>query len=319
MNIMFDFLKRKFSKFSKKLEPEVKPKVALATKIKKTVIGKAVLSENELNSFLHEFEIALIEADVAAPVAEKICNELKEKFQQTEFKRSDNVKTKLESIFKETISGILDKNKGFDLVERVKNGEKPFKILFLGPNGVGKTATIAKIAQLLHENGMKSVFAASDTFRAASIEQLEEHGKALNVRVIKHKYGADPAAVAFDAVQHAKSQNLDAALIDTAGRQETNINLIEQMGKINRVIKPDLKIFIGEALVGNAILEQMQVYKDGIGLDGIILTKLDLDVKGGAVFSAIYSEVPVLYFCTGQEYKDLIPFSKNFLLEKLFS
>ena len=315
---MFDFLKKRFSKFSKSLEPEVKPKVTLATKIKKTVVGKAVLLDTELSSFLHEFEIALIEADVAAPVAEKICQELKEKFQKAEFKRSDDIKKKLEEIFKETISDILDKNKGFDLVEKMKGVKKPYKILFLGPNGVGKTSAIAKLAKLLQKNSMKSVFAAADTFRAASIEQLEEHGKALNVRVIKHKYGADPAAVAFDAVQHAKAQHIDAVFIDTAGRQETNINLVEQMKKIERVIKPDLKIFVGEALVGNAIIEQMQAYKDSIGLDGIILTKLDLDVKGGAVFSAIYSEVPVLYFSTGQSYDNLVLFNKEFLLDKLF-
>lgn len=308
---MFGFLRKKISAFSKSLEP----KIRLRTKIKKTVIGKAALSDEELNTFLSKFELSLMEADVALEVAEKICSGLRERLRETSFSRGEDIAKKLNLIFRETLAGMLDENKSFDLLSRIK--QKPAKVLFLGPNGAGKTTAIAKICFLLQQNGLTSIFAASDTFRAASIEQLEEHGRRLSVKVIKHDYGADPTAVAYDAVAYAKAHAIDAVLIDTAGRQETNINLVEQLKKINRVIQPDLKIFVGEAVVGNVILEQIKPYRE-IGLDGVILTKLDLDVKGGAMLSLISTGVPVLYFGTGQNYSDLIRFEKNYLLEKLF-
>ena len=212
----------------------------------------------------------------------------------------------------------LLKSKPFDLVARVKT-KKPFVILFIGPNGSGKTTTLAKISHYLKKSGLKSVISASDTFRAAAIHQVVEHGEKLGVRVIKHDYGADPSAVAFDAIEHAKANEIDVVLVDTAGRQETNYNLVREMEKINRVVKPDLKIFVGEAIAGHALIEQVKKMGEAVnGLDGIILTKLDCDAKGGASLSVAHeAKVPVLFICTGQKYEHFQLFDCEWFVERM--
>ncbi len=198
-----------------------------------------------------------------------------------------------------------EKNTAINLEETLKKTEKPCKILFLGPNGAGKTTTIAKVAKKLHEKGYSSIFAAADTFRAASIEQLREHAKELGINTIEQDYGADPAAVAFDAIKSAKANNVDCVFIDTAGRQETNKNLIHQLKKIVKVTEPDLKIYVDEATVGNTILSRARKFKQEVGIDAAILTKMDLDVKGGSTLSLIEEGIPVAFYGTGQEYQDL--------------
>ncbi len=206
-----------------------------------------------------------------------------------------------------------------DMVKsKLQNGMKPVSIMFLGPNGTGKTTTMAKIAHLLKKNGISSVFSASDTFRAAAIEQISIHGEKLGTEVIKGEYGADPASIAFDAIAHAKSKGIACVLIDTAGRQETNKSLVEELKKIARVNKPDLVLFVGESIAGNALLEQVKEFNEAIKIDGIILTKLDCDAKGGNTLS-ILSEttIPVLFFGIGENYKDLIPFDANFIVSNI--
>lgn len=271
---------------------------------KKTI--SSWLFRKNLDDILWELELALLEGDVAKPVAEKICQDLKESNEKD-----------LRVALRKSLLKILSVP-SFDLVEKAKNADKPFKILFLGPNGAGKTLTLAKIAYLFKQNGMTSIFAASDTFRAASIEQLEEHGRRLGVKVIKHSYGADPAAVAFDAVKSAKARGIDCVLIDTAGRQETNRNLIEELKKINRVVQPDLRIYVDEALAGNVLPERALAFKEAVGLDGVILTKMDADVKGGGAISISYvTGVPVLYLGTGQNYEDLKKFDPDEVVSKI--
>ncbi|MFH1285628.1 MAG: AAA family ATPase, partial [Candidatus Micrarchaeota archaeon] len=226
--------------------------------------------------------------------------------------RSGGVKEAVREVVKEALKDAMEGSGGkthVDILERVRELPKPVKILFVGPNGAGKTTTMAKIASMLEKEKMKSCFSASDTFRAAAIEQAKVHGSKLGVKVIAHAYGADPTAVAFDAVAHAKAEKLDAVLIDTAGRQETNKNLIEQLKKMNRVISPDLKLFIGESIAGNALVEQVKAVNEAVGLDGVILTKLDCDSKGGSVISvAKASGVPVIYLGVGQGYGELEKF-----------
>ncbi len=162
------------------------------------------------------------------------------------------------------------------------------------------------------------VIAASDTFRAGSQEQLEKHAENVGVRVIKHGYGADPAAVAFDAIKHAKAKDIDVVLIDTAGRAETNKNLMEQMKKIKRVTTPDLTVFVGDALAGNAAVEQAEKFGQ-VGIDASILTKIDADVQGGAALSISYiTGEPIIYLGNGQEYTDIQLFEEEWLLQKLF-
>ena len=185
-------------------------------------------------------------------------------------------------------------------------------------NGSGKTTTIAKIAKLLQENRLKVVIAASDTFRAAAIHQLQEHADRLGVKLIKHDYGSDPAAVAFDAIKYAEAHGIDVVLIDTAGRLHSNVNLMAEMEKVARVAKPDLKIFVGESITGNDCVEQARSFNNAIGIDGIILAKADVDEKGGAAISVSYvTKKPILYLGTGQEYDDLEPFSAEAVVDSL--
>ena len=201
---------------------------------------------------------------------------------------------------------------------RVSEGSKPVKILFLGPNGTGKTTTIAKLAYGFKNAGISSVLSASDTFRAAAIEQLEHHANKIGVPVIRSSYGADPASVAFDAIAYAKAHGIDAVLIDSAGRQETNKSLIEEMKKMVRVAKPDLIIFVGESTAGNMISEQIKEFSKFMAIDGIILTKLDCDAKGGGALSIAHTTGrPVLFFGTGEGYDALIPYDPNFVIDAI--
>ena len=174
------------------------------------------------------------------------------------------------------------------------------------------------MADYLKRNKITSVLAAGDTFRAASIEQLKKHGEKLGVRVVAHDYGSDPAAVGFDAVAYAKKHNIDVVLIDTAGRMHTAKNLLKEMEKIVRVCKPDIKLFIGESITGNDAVEQVKSFDWAIGIDGMILSKADIDEKGGTALSLGYAtKKPILFLGTGQEYKNLEPFKKEIFIEKL--
>jgi fused signal recognition particle receptor len=188
----------------------------------------------------------------------------------------------------------------------------------MGINGTGKTTTIAKTAYFLLKKGYTVVLACSDTFRAGAIEQLEEHAKKVGVKVIKHKYGSDPAAAAFDAVNYARSKGINVVLIDTAGRMQTNRNLLDEMKKIARVAQPDLKILVVDALTANDAVEQSKVFNEAVGVDAVILTKLDADARGGAALSIAYTiKKPILFLGVGQKYEDLTIFNASFILDKL--
>jgi fused signal recognition particle receptor len=205
-----------------------------------------------------------------------------------------------------------------EIIKRSKAKGESFSVMFVGINGTGKTTTIAKITKLLQKNGYSVVLASGDTYRAGAIEQLEEHGRRLGVRVIKHKYGSDAAAVGYDAVQHAKAQNIDVVLIDTAGRMQTNRNLMDELSKMKRVVKPDMTIMILDSLIGNDATEQAMTFNERIGFDAAILTKVDADAKGGSSLSVSYlTGKPVIYVGVGQGYEDLQPFNASWMAEKL--
>jgi len=301
---MFEKLKKAFSKITETLTTRK-------------------LSPKELEDLSFEVILTLSNCDVALPVAEFIAEELKKRLSEEKIGFFEDKRKIVERYLKEILVEVLKTEKNIDLLKIAKEKRergKPFIILFLGPNGHGKTTTIAKIANLFLKNGFSVVLAAADTFRAGAIEQLEIHGKKLGVKVIKHRYGADPAAVAYDAVQHAKSKRIDVVLIDTAGRLQTDKDLMEEMKKIARVVKPDLKIFVGDALTGNDALDQAKKFNQAVGIDASILTKADADVKGGAIVSIIFAtKKPVIFIGTGQKYEDLQPFSAEWLLEKIFS
>jgi len=296
---------------------EIKAKISAKGKLKGLLTGSVTIEEKDLKSFLEELELALLEADVEQNTAEKISKEIK-----SELVGKKIAKKQLDEFLKKEIKEVLQKvmqAEKINVLEKIaEKKEKPFVILFLGPNGAGKTTSIGKLTNFFQKKGKTVLWAASDTFRAASIEQLEKHAEKLKVRVVKHQYGADPAAVAFDAIAAAKAKGTDVVMIDSAGRQETNKNLMEELKKIVRVAKPDLKIFVGEALSGQALVQQATEFDKNLGLDGFILTKIDTDAKGGTTISLIYNlKKPVLFVGTGQEYKDLMEFKPEFIIERV--
>ncbi len=304
-----------------KEEKKKTPDVTLTTKIKGVFLGKVKISEKDAGPFLEELRFALLQTDVNYDVADKLVSKLRENLVGKEIGSRDIPKG-IKGEIRNAILEVLGKNTGSDIlnlaVSKKEKKEGPFKILFLGPNGAGKTTTIAKVAYMLNKNGIRCVISASDTFRAAAIEQAAIHAKKIGVDVVKGTYGADPASIAFDAIAYAKAHGLDAVLIDSAGRQETNKSLIEELKKMVRVNKPDLCIFIGEGIAGNALLDQVKQFNEATKLDGVILTKLDVDAKGGNTLSILSeTQVPVLYFGTGEKYSDLMRYSPQFVADNI--
>ena len=279
------------------------------------VITTKRISEDKFDRLFEELEIALLENNVAVEVIDKIRVDLKANMVNKPI-QGKSIEEAVTSSLKESIEQLFDAEK-LDLMELVKS-KKPYTIMFAGINGSGKTTTIAKIASRLQKNGLKCVVAASDTFRAAAIQQMQEHTDRLGIKLIKHDYGADPAAVAFDAKKYAEAKNVDVVLIDTAGRQHSNANLIDELKKIARVAKPDFKIFVGESIAGNDCVNQASKFNEAIGIDGIVLAKADVDEKGGAAISVSYvTRKPIIYLGTGQEYEDLTEFNPRMVVDSL--
>ncbi len=301
---------------SKKLETKEEEKKGFFETIKEKIITTKI-NEEQFEKLFWEMELALMENNVAVEVIEKIKNDLKQNLVDTPIKRT-KVEETVSSALKNSIEELFQ-NSNVNLLDGIKNKkEKPYVITFFGINGSGKTTSIAKLANMLKEEKLSCVMAASDTFRAASIEQLQHHADKIGIKIIKHDYGSDPAAVAFDAIKHAKAKNIDVVLIDTAGRMHSNVNLIDEMKKIIRVAKPDLKIFVGESITGNDCVEQAKTFNEAVGIDGIILAKADIDEKGGAAVSVSYvTKKPILYLGTGQKYGDLEKFDAEVVIKNL--
>lgn len=307
--------------FFKRMLPEKKSDSSKSTeagilgKVKET-FTKIQLSDEKFEEIFWELELILLENNVAVEVIEKIKHDLREELTTGKVTRrgveqliSGSLKKSIDELFMEP----------YDLVEKIESANKrPFVIAFIGVNGSGKTTTLAKIANLFQQNELSVVMAASDTFRAAAIDQLKTHADKLGVKLISQGYGADPAAVAFDAIEHAKARDIDVVMIDTAGRLHSNTNLMAELEKVVRVAKPDLKIFIGESITGNDCVEQAQQFDKLVGIDAIILSKADVDEKGGAAISISYvTGKPILYLGTGQAYGDLEPFDAERIISTL--
>ncbi len=278
----------------------------------KGLVSKVTTTElkpENINPILSDFKMSLAENDVAFPVADKICDSLEKRLTGVQVKRLEDRKKIVEDNLRAVLLEVMQTKNSVDLLKLISEKRKktePFALLFVGINGTGKTTTIAKVAQFLRDKGFSVVLAAADTYRAGSIEQLEEHGRRLGMRVIKHTYGADPAAVAFDAISHAKAHGVNVVLIDTAGRMQTNQNLMNELIKVKRVVKPDLTIFTVDSLIGNDAVMQAEEFNRAIGIDATILTKVDADVKGGSSLSVTYvTQKPILFIGVGQTYKDL--------------
>ncbi len=279
------------------------------------------ISPGDVEDVLFELELSLLEGDVALEVAEKIIKSVETDLVGRKIRRRSDVAKYTQEALKNAISDILmveGPDVKFLAQEAQKSGE-PLKIMFVGINGTGKTTTISKLSDYFVSQGYTPVIAASDTFRAGAIEQITHHAEKLKVKIIKHQKGADPAAVAYDAVEHARAQKKELVFIDTAGRMQTNTNLMDEMKKIQRVVNPDLVIFVGDALTGNDVVEQATKFNEAVGLDGIILTKADADAKGGAALSIGYVvQKPILFLGVGQGYKDIVEFRPEWMVEQIF-
>jgi len=306
----------KAEQLTEQTTPIIPEKKSFFAKIKEKITSKKLDGEQFENLFW-DLEIALLENNVAFEVIEKIKDDLKINLVDQPIKRNHIEETILNSL-KTSLEEVLQ-IPTFDILKAIKNSSQPYIICFFGINGSGKTTSIAKFAYLLRKNNFSVVLAAADTFRAAAIDQLEEHANNLTIKMVKHDYGSDSAAVAFDAVKYAKAHNIDVVLIDTAGRMHSNANLMDELKKIVKVVNPNLNIFVGESVTGNDCIEQAQRYDIQIGIQGIILTKADVDDKGGTPISISYvTKKPILYLGTGQSYDDLKPFDKNQILQKIF-
>ncbi len=297
-------------------------KLSLSTKVKKVFSSAIRLNEREIDDFLEQIRISLLQSDVSFDVTETIVADMKSRLAEADID-SKNMAAGLLRVVKGALADVLARSKqGVDIysyvAERIRSNSLPVKMLFIGSNGTGKTTTIGKIAYRLKAGGVSCVMSASDTFRAAAIEQTEYHANRIGVPVIKSRYGADPASIAFDAIAYAKAHGIAVVLMDSAGRQETNKNLINEMQKIVRVAQPDITIFVGESTAGSVIAEQIRELSKFVKIDGIILTKLDCDARGGnAISISNATGIPILFFGVGEAYDALIPYSPEFVINSV--
>jgi fused signal recognition particle receptor len=301
---MFDKLKRAFSRAAKG-------------------IAQKELTEGVLDDILLDLQIALLESDVAQEVVDELSVKLKKELLGLKLEKEQEAAYIVQLKMQTALAEIFARTDRFDLIERIKMKKEsrggPFVVVFLGINGTGKTTTVAKIANLLRRAGFSVVVAAGDTHRAGAIEQLEQHANRLSLKIVKQRYGADPSSVGRDAYDHAKKNHIDIVLLDTAGRMQTSKNLMDEMGKIVRVVKPDVKLFIGDALAGNDTINQAREFFQYTNFDGAVLTKVDADAKGGSAISIAHiTSRPIVYIGVGQGYDDIIPFDSNKFISLLF-
>ena len=301
---MFDKLKKAFSRAAKS-------------------VAQKELTEKVLDDVLLDLQIALLESDVAQEVVDELSEKLKKELLGLKLEKEQEATEIVQSKLRTAVAEIFARTIRFDLIEKIKMKKEakggPFVVVFLGINGTGKTTTVAKIANLLRKAGFSVVVAAGDTHRAGAIEQLEQHTNRLFLKIVKQRYGADPSSVGRDAYDHAKKNHIDIVLMDTAGRMQTSKNLMDEMGKIVRVVKPDVKLFIGDALAGNDTINQAREFFHYTNFDGAILTKVDADAKGGSAISIAHiTSRPIVYIGIGQAYDDIIPFDSNKFIASLF-
>jgi len=308
---MFRKIREIFSKAIDKISEKME-------KISEERFGKEI-SQEDISKLSDELIIDLVEADVAYEVAENIIKDLEKKIVGSKIGLFEDKKRFIKDKFREILIEYLKKGEwNKDLVEMIKSSAKPYKILFMGVNGVGKTTTIAKVAKYLRDRGLKVLVVAADTFRAGAQEQLEIHCKKLSIPIFRGRYGYDPAALVFDSIKYAQKNSFDVILIDSAGRQHTDIDLMNEIKKISRVSSPDLKILVLDALTGNDAVNQAIEFDKHIGVDGVILTKLDADASGGSALSIITTiNKPIIFVGVGQKYDDLISYKADLIIEKI--
>jgi len=298
---MFDFFKKKINEVFKKVE-----KAVTETK----------LGQNDFDKIFWELELTLLQSNVSAEVTDKVKASLESELIGKSVKR--DFKKVISAALMKAFDEVLIESKEADFLKKVKS-KKPFIIMIVGVNGSGKTTTISKLAYYFKKKGLSIVLAAGDTFRAASIEQLKHHAEKLGVDIVANDYDTDSASVAFDAIRHAEKKSNDVVIIDTAGRLHSNKNLMDELKKVKRVNNPDMTIFVADAITGNDVVEQARVFNEEISIDSVILTKTDVDNKGGAILSVGYTiKKPIIFLGSGQEYENLKHFKKEEIIKKLF-
>ncbi len=331
---MFEGLREKLQKITTGFEQSIAtasaesgPAVPVPEKKDPSLLGRVkvlvtdrefVISEKDIEEPLFELEMVLLENDVALPVAEEIIDHIRTDLTGTRRKIGERIDTIVLSALRSALLDVL--GEGFDLVSYITAHERPVKILFTGVNGTGKTTTVAKIGAYLKKKGFSVVIGAGDTFRAGAIEQIDVHASRLGIRIIQHQQGADPSAVLFDAVQHAEAHHIDVVLADTAGRFHNRVNLMNQLEKIRRIMKPDLIVYVDEAVAGNDAVVRAFEFERSVGADAVVLTKADMDPRGGAAISIAHTiGKPLMFLGTGQGYDDIVPFSPAGMVDELLA
>jgi len=321
---LFDFLKKKpdvqeqeeIMALDKGLE---KTKTGLINKMSRAVLGKSKVDEEVLD----ELEEVLLSSDVGVSTTLKIIERIERRIERDRYVSTEE----LDQVLREEVAGLLEENQSTDLENAfAEPKQKPYVILVVGVNGVGKTTTIGKLASQFHQNGLKVVLGAADTFRAAAVDQLKLWGERVGIPVIDHGMNTDPAAVAFDTVKQAVEMNADIVIIDTAGRLHTKVNLMTELSKIKRVIQkfipeaPHEVMLVLDGSTGQNAFIQAQEFTKVTEVTSLAITKLDGTAKGGVVIGiSDQFKIPVKYIGVGERISDLQVFNKTAFVESIFA
>lgn len=301
--------------------------------ILKGIVGEKYLDKETIQPFLEKFETHLISKNVASTIASELTKAVSEKLEGTKCGTFASVKNIVSQTLREHIGRILTPHRSLDVIrdiQQAKAAGHPYVISFVGVNGVGKSTTLAKVAYLFKSHGFKVMITACDTFRSGAIDQLDEHAKKLDIELFQRGGSRrDPVPVARESIQYAKERDFDVVLIDTAGRMQNSEGLMRQIARLINEVRPDLTLFVAEALVGNNGSDQIQSFDstlkrygggpDAKGIDGIVLTKFDtIDDKVGAALTLVYETGhPIIYLGVGQTYRDLRRMNPEFVVNTL--
>ncbi|QDX40259.1 signal recognition particle-docking protein FtsY [Salarchaeum sp. JOR-1] len=298
-------------------EEDESSSAGLASRAKSFARGRVVIDEEDLEEPLRELELALLSSDVEMSVVDEIVETIRDDLVGEERKFTESTGSIVEDALEDALLSVISVGQ-FDFLERIERAEKPVVIIFTGVNGVGKTTSIAKLSEYLADHGLSSVLANGDTYRAGANEQIREHARNLNRKLIAHEQGGDPAAVIYDAVEYAEANDVDVVLGDTAGRLHTSDDLMSQLEKIERVVDPDMTVFVDEAVAGQDAVNRAREFDRAAEIDGAILTKADADSQGGAAISVSHvTGKPILFLGTGQGYDDIERFDPEELVADL--
>ena len=290
---------------------------SLTEKAKLFATGKTVIDEDDLESHLEDLEFALLRNDVEYEVTQEILDGVERNLLGETRGRLESTGNIVRDALREALYDVISVGQ-FDFDRRVAEADKPVVIVFTGVNGVGKTTTIAKLARYFEQRGLSTVLANGDTFRAGANEQLQQHARNLDKKLISHEQGSDPTAVIYDAVEYAEANDVDVVLGDTAGRLHTSDGLMDQLAKIDRVIEPDMTVFVDEAVAGQDAVNRASEFDAASDIDGTVLTKADADTQGGAAISIAHvTGKPILFLGTGQEYDDIERFDPERIVDSL--